>query len=391
MKPYFEDLAWYDYLLCFVYNGIFSYVLYKIGEVFLNLHHKNLLLIVGAFQVYFFVTLADSFFGFLPLHPESAWYAFMVSSGQYPEDAQVNLLVLYYLSLFFSIVCLNTPIIYIFLSALLYGIGIMLCIKAWKIFQPAFTEKQEWWSSLLLLIWPAPLLFLTAPLQQAFVVLGFGLFFNGWVNYILKNNWKSLLIGSLIMVALQFESIYWIVPLVSGTLILHQPIALWKRLSFVLIVAAALVIVFAQFLMESPFTPQAFADMRNTSIAEADVYGYGNVYWTTYGEMIKDYPFIVLQFLLAPLPIFMQFDLASSPLATIDGIFTAILFLSGIMAIVRHRKGYAPLIWLLLFFIIYLGGAADHWMHAIRDRMPVTILLILVVSTAFASKNETAA
>lgn len=390
MKSYFEDLAWYDYLLCFVYNGIFSYILFKIGEVFLNLHNKSLWLLIGAFQVYFFVTMADSFLGFLPLQPESSWYASMVSSGQYPENAQVNLLVLYYLSLFFSIVCLNTPIIYIFLCALFYGIGIMLCIKAWKTFQPEFTAQQEWWASLLLLIWPAPLLFMTAPLQQAFVILGFGIFFNGWVNYIRNRNWKSLLIGSVIMIALQFESIYWVIPLLCGTLILHQPIALWKRISFIVLVVAALIFAFGQFLMDSPLTPAAFAEMRNTSITEADIYGYGNVYWQSYGEMIKDYPFIVLQFILAPLPIFMQFDLASAPIATLDGIFTAILLIVSVIVLLRKRAFFMPISLMLLFFIIYMGGAADHWMHAIRDRMPITIIFILLVSTLIPAKTAQA-
>lgn len=395
MKPYFEDLAWYDYLLCFVYNGIFSYVLYKIGEVFLQLNHRSLLLLVAAFQVYFFVTMADSFFHFLPLQPESSWYAFMVSSGQYPEDAKVNLLVLYYLSLFFSIVCLNTPIIYIYLCVMLYLIGVMLVMRAWKRYDAGFDARQERIASWLVLFWPAPLLFMTAPLQVAFVILGFGIFFSGWVQYLQHKKLSSLLIGSAVMVALQFESIYWVIPVALGTLLYKQAFALWIKLAATAVIVIAMVFLWGEFLLDSPLTPTAFADMRNTSIAEADVYGYGNVYWQSYGEMARDYPFIILQFLLAPLPIFMQFDLGSSPIATLDGIFMILLLMASILAIVKNWSGYKAVVMLLLFFIFFLGGAADHWMHAIRDRMPLVLLMImcaagLLSKSIFSARKQTA-
>ncbi len=387
MKPYFEDLAWYDYLLCFVYNGIFSYMAYKIGEVFLGLQHRTLRILLVAFQVYFFVTMADAFWNFLPMQPETSWYAFMVSSGQYPEDAQVNLLVLYYLSLFFSIVCLNTPIIYVFLCILLYLVAAMVLLQAWKMLDTRFSATTELQSARLMLFWPAPILFMTAPLQTAFILLGFAFFFRGWVTYLRDQKIPALLIGAVVMIALQFESIYWVIPAVLGTMLYKQSMSVWLKAGITILVIAGAGLLFSRVIADAPLTPQHLADMRNTSIAEADMYGYGNVYWTTYGEMARDYPFIVLQFLLAPLPIFMQFDLLSSPVASADGIFMALITLLAMVTLLRRWKDLQPVGLLLLFLLIFLGGAADNWMHAMADRMILGFLLIVLAASTLTRKQ----
>lgn len=387
MKAYFEDLAWYDYLLCFVYNGIFSYMAYKIGEVFLGLQHRTLRILLVAFQVYFFVTMADAFWNFLPMQPETSWYAFMVSSGQYPEDAQVNLLVLYYLSLFFSIICLNTPIIYVFLCILLYLVAAMILLQAWKMLDTRFSATTELQSARLMLFWPAPILFMTAPLQTAFILLGFAFFFRGWVNYLRNQKIPALLIGAVVMIALQFESIYWVIPAVLGTMLYKQSMSVWLKAGITILVIAGAGFLFSEFIADAPISPESLADMRNTSISKADVYGYGNVYWTSYGEMARDYPFIILQFLLAPLPIFMQFDLLSSPVATADGIFMALIIVLALVTLLRRWKDLQPVGILLLFLVIFLGGSADNWMHAMADRMILGFILIVLAATTLTLKQ----
>ena len=91
MKTYFENIEWYDYLIFLFYNGVFTYLLYRMGDVFFNLNKKTVILLVAIFQFYFFLVIGDSFFNYLPYLPDTDLYAFMIGSGQYPETSSENM------------------------------------------------------------------------------------------------------------------------------------------------------------------------------------------------------------------------------------------------------------------------------------------------------------
>ena len=143
MKQYFENIEWWDYLLFLVYNGIFCYLLHRIGDVFFEIHKKALRIFILIFQVYFILIVLDSFFNFLPYLPDSDLYSYMISSGQYPETSSENILVLYYLSLFIGLICLNSPVIYIFFCIFLYILALMIFLRAWKKINPSFSISNE--------------------------------------------------------------------------------------------------------------------------------------------------------------------------------------------------------------------------------------------------------
>ncbi len=94
MKQYFENIEWWDYMLFLVYNGIFCYLLHRIGDVFFDINKKALRIFILIFQLYFIIIILDSFFNFLPYLPDSDLYSYMISSGQYPETSSENILVL---------------------------------------------------------------------------------------------------------------------------------------------------------------------------------------------------------------------------------------------------------------------------------------------------------
>ncbi len=100
MKQYFENIAWYDYLIFLVYFGIFSYLLHRIGDTFFNIGKKALNVIILIFGFYFLLITGDSFFNFLPFLPDTELYSYMISTGQYPDTSSENILALYYLTLF---------------------------------------------------------------------------------------------------------------------------------------------------------------------------------------------------------------------------------------------------------------------------------------------------
>ena len=380
MKTYFENIEWYDYLIFLVYNGVFSYLIYRLGDVFFNISKKATLVLVLIFQFYFLLVVGDSFFNYLPYLPDSELYSFMISSGQYPETSSENILVLYYATLFIGTICLNSPVIFVFFCIFLYLVALMIFIRAWKVALPTFNAAGEFTATLLMLVWPASMVYMTAPLREAFILFGFALFFNGFINFLYKQEWKSLLIGSLIICAISLQLIVMVFPVLGALAVYKLKI---NRLTKVSIMVSTLVIALLAvryILVEEPLSPETMADLRNRGILLVGELGYGNVYWDSYLDMARDYPFIILQFLFSPLPIFVQHNPIDTFIPFLDCIFLIFLFIVIFAKLRLHIKNHLPLLLFLLFFIILFGGYEYHLGGAVRHRMPLVIILILLSS-----------
>ncbi|MFI5172065.1 MAG: hypothetical protein ACHQFW_06715 [Chitinophagales bacterium] len=386
MKQYFEHIAWYDYLIFLVYGGIFSYLLFRIGDVFFNIGKKTLRVLLLIFLFYFLLINADSLFDFLPYLPDSDMYSFMISSGQYPDTSSENILVLYYLTLFIGTICLNNPIIYIFFSVFLYIISLMIFIKAWKGANPDFSTNDELIFALFAFVWPAGMIYLTVPLREAFILFAFAMFFSGFLNFILNKKWKLLIIGSILICAIRLQMIVFVFPVLGA-------LAVWKlniKNYFKLIIGVATIVIaflaVRYILVEKPLSPETMAELRNVNISNAGPLGYGNVEWHSYVDMMRDYPFIIAQFLFSPMPIFVQHDPLSTFIPFLDFLFMMILLIIILLRFKHHWKDHRPVILFLLFYIILFGGYEYHITGAVRHRMPMEIIMMLMASSFISKK-----
>ncbi|MBX7049126.1 MAG: hypothetical protein K1X40_08120 [Chitinophagales bacterium] len=381
-KAYYEHIQWWDYLIYLVYNGLLAYLLGRVGEIALNIGKQARVLFFIAFEVYFLLVIGDSLFHYLPYLPDSELYSYMISSGQYPETSSENLIVIYYISIFLSIICLNDPVIFTFFCIFLYALGAMLFIQAWKKADPSFNTNSETSAALLFLLWPAAALYITTPLREAFIMFGFGLFLNGFMDCIYKGKWRSVIIGSIIICAIRLQLFVFVLP-VLGALVVYKSSLhkIWKSAILVgTIVAAFLVVRYV--LVEHPLSPQTMAQLRNVNLDNAGPLGYGRVDWDSYTDMARDYPFIIAQFLFSPFPIFVQHDPLSTFVPFLDClflIFLLILIFSRFKALIRQ---HLPVLLLCVFYIILFGGYEYHITGAVRHRMPLEALFILMAAPA---------
>lgn len=382
MKVYFESLAWYDYLVFLVYNAVFTYLLYRIGEVFLGIGKKALYVFVAIFQIYFLLVIGDSLFNFLPFLPDTDLYSFMISSGQYPLTSSENILALYYMTIFIGIICLNNAVIYIFFCMFLYCIALMIFIKAWKTANPNFSEKTEYITALLMLAWPASALYMTAPLREAFIIFGFALFFNGFINFLYKQQWRSLLFGSLIICAIRLQLIVMVFPVLGALVVYKLKINNVFKIGILTLTVFIAFLAVRYILVEQPLSPETMAALRNRNLLSAGPLGYGNVEWHSYFDMAKDYPFIILQFLFSPLPIFVQHNPLDTFIAFLDSLFLICLIVLTFAKLRYHLRNHLPLLLFMVFYIILFGGYEYHLGGAVRHRMPLTILFILLAAPA---------
>ncbi len=378
MKQYFEDIAWWDYLLFFVYNGIFCYLLYRIGDVFFNISKKTMRVFILIFQLYFIIIILDSLFNFLPYLPDTAMYSYMISSGQYPETSSENILVLYYFSLFIGLVCLNSPVIYTFFCVFLYILGLMVFLNAWKKVYPQFKQQDEFTFALLTLIWPAAALYMTAPLREAFVIFGFAVFLNGFLQFIYHQKWKALLIGSILICAIRLQLIVFVFPVIGILLVYKLRINNLYKIGILAVTFLIAILAVRYVLVEKPLSPETMAELRNVNISRTGELAYGNVEWHSYLDMARDYPFIIAQFLFSPLPIFVKNNPTDTFIPFLDVLFMIVLLLFIFSKLRYHIKTHLSVLLLALFYIILLGGYEYHLTGAVRHRMPLILIFILL-------------
>jgi hypothetical protein len=380
MKTYFENIEWYDYLIFLVYNGVFSYLLYRLADVFLNIGKKAALVFVILFQCYFVLVIGDSFFNYLPYLPDTDIYAFMIGSGQYPQTSSENIIALYYMTLIIAIICLNSPVIFIFFCMFLYIVSLMIFIRAWKVAFPQFNQQGELAAALLMFLLPSAAVYMTAPLREAFIIFGFSLFFNGFVNFIYKQQWKSLIIGSILICAIRLQLLVMVFPVLGALAVYKLNISKMAKggiLAATLLIAGLVV---RYVLVEEPLSPETMAALRNRNLLSAGPLGYGNVSWESYLDMAKDYPFIILQFLFSPLPIFVQHNPLQTFIPFLDSMFLIVLLIIIFSKFRKHIRNHAPLLLFVLFYIILFGGYEYHLGGAVRHRMPLMIIFILLAA-----------
>ena len=380
IKHYFENIEWYDYLIYIVYDIIFSYLLYRLGDAFLNINKKASLILVGIFQFYFLLIMGDSFFNFLPYLPDTELYSYMISSGQYPDTSSENILALYYMTIFIGIISLGDPVIYTIFCVFLYLTAAMIFIRAWKRYRPDFSVQAEVTAALLLFAWPAPMVYMTAPLREAFILFGFALFFSGFLIFLKENKWKSLIVGTLFICAIRLQLIVFTFPVI-GALLVYK-IKMHRAFKVGIIVTTLLIAFLAvrYILVEHPITPETMAQLRNLNLYNAGPLGYGNVDWHSYGDMARDYPFIILQFLFSPLPIFVQNDPTQTLIPLLDCIFMIVLLVMVIIHLKYYIKNSLPILLLLVFYIILFGGYEYQLSGAVRHRMPMEMILLLMAA-----------
>ncbi len=380
MKTYFENIEWYDYLIFLFYNGVFTYLLYRMGDVFFNINKKTVILLVAIFQFYFFLVIGDSFFNYLPYLPDTDLYAFMIGSGQYPVTSSENILALYYMTLFIGLICLNSPVIYVFFCIFLYVVALMLFIRAWKVANPEFNASGERAAALLMLLWPASTVYMTAPLREAFIIFGFALFFNGFINFIYKQEWKSLIIGSILICAIRLQLIVMVFPVLGALAVYKLRVSNFFKGAILVTTIIIAMLALRYVLVEQPLSPSTMAELRNRNLLSAGPLGYGNVTWTTYMDMARDYPFIILQFLFSPMPIFVQTNPTDLLVPFLDCLFLIFLLIIIFTKLKSHFRRHLPLLLFMVFYIILFGGYEYHLGGAVRHRMPLMIMFILLAA-----------
>ena len=177
-------------------------------------------------------------------------------------------------------------------------------------------------------------------------MLGFALFFSGFIACIQKNKWKLLITGAIFMCMMRLQLMVFVVPVIGILILKKWQIRPVLKVGFFLIGIVAVFILIRYFIVKNPLSPESFSKMRDISVDRSGELSYGHVDWHSYLDMVRDYPFLVLQFIFSPLPIFVQ----NNPLDTFL-LFLDVIFMDFLLSVIiihfrdfckRAYRNYLP-------------------------------------------------
>ncbi len=385
MKDYLLEIFWYDYLIYLIYILFFSYLIDRIGRIGFGLSARTTRITMFIFLLYCAGIIADSLLDFMPFMPDTGLYSYMITSGLYPETTSVNVMAIYYLTIGIGILCLNSPVIFTFFNILFYLVGMQFFIAGSRALKNDRKETQQFIIALLLLVWPAAFMYLSVPLREAYILLAVGIYMTGVVRATDRGQITYLLVGALMLVLLRMQLFVALLPATILVIVWRKQTPVWLRLGTMAAILTGAWLFLRFFIVGNPVAPEALANLRNDYLVELGPQTYGNVYWQTYGDVLKDMPFLILQFVCSPLPIFSAHDMAGMTLSTLDMAFVIaliLLVLAGGRAVISQYKDY--LLFALIFAIIF-ALYEFHITGAVRNRMPMVLMLMVPASATLAN------
>ncbi|MEZ5013046.1 MAG: hypothetical protein R2794_02015 [Chitinophagales bacterium] len=369
------DLHWYDYLIFLVYNVMFTYVFYSIGQI-RHLEKKVLRNIVLLYQVLFVLILVNLFYPFIPVRTESTYYAYMLNTSLYPQDAPNNLMAVYYIAIYTKIVCLNSPFIFIMMCNFFLACGLVIFLAGFQTFGKV-SNRQIYIMSLLLLCYPALYIFHSDLGRIGFSIFAFAIFLRGNLAYRTGEKPLKMLLGAILISAINIRIAPFIFLLLVYTFLDKagvRSLYRWMVTAVLLLLGA---VVYG--LITGIQSPEALAEERNMLLDNPTLLLFGNVQWQHWGQVLIDSIFIALQGIATPFPIFSNFPLGEHPVLLVDGIFYVACLILALWALMQNKKAFPGWQALITYLILVASGELSL-MLAAENR--IFILLCLLPLTA---------
>ena len=322
--------------------------------------------ILFSLSVYLF-----SYTSILPYFPDTIKFAELVEQG-YHDSSSLGVRLYVIVSYPLRMMALEQIEVYLIFQAFFYFSSVILLWKGWLIHcqhYNIFPGKFEL-ITVFATLYPAALAFITIPLREFIQIFGFSIFLYGLSRYIYMGKISALIIGAIltIFVRPQLIVVYPIMFLIA------KRYKLWK-LSLLALCLLPLAIIGFEQLLGYKFNPQFFAYLRNSANDTYEQSGmvYGRVMWDSYLDILLDLPALMLQFVLAPLPILHSISPFKLKFLLLDMMFVIFILFGSFSISFKYSHVYLKLFIVLvgIFSIweFFIGGAVRH-------RFPLIFMLL---------------
>ncbi|MFC3880863.1 hypothetical protein ACFOSV_11775 [Algoriphagus namhaensis] len=388
MKLYYENMELWDFLtLPFYFLFVYLVLIWAAKSVllpdskYLNLHFFGLLLF------YLTIGLIDFNFKLIPFFPDTNLFTRILETGETPFNQSIGVRIGYkYLAIPIYQLSLRSIYNYFLFNICFLHLGLIFLAAAFNQF---YAQSDVWVQRFFLLLGavaPSILVYSFTPLRESYFVLALGLFFYGLSKKNLLNIF--LILGVLLAGILRVQLLLYFF-ILFFVQYLHK-----KKLSTGLLVVLLIFAIpvgyfslnfLSQAILNIRITPESLSLFRNLQRLEYFESGvtYPEVFWTSWFDVILDFPGLFFQFLLTPFPVIIFIPFWTKLAYFADGLFLLFLLFVAIPIFSDWRK-YS--VW-LLFIGIYIGMSAFfefHLLGAVRHRLPATLLLMALAAKALA-------
>lgn len=381
MKPYYAGLEWWHILFVPVYAAAVYAALCVLIKRTLKPDYMAYVLILLGLMIYTGLLLSDITFDWLPFFPDTTKYSDIISGNA--AGGSIIHRGFTYCSRPLAWLSFRVPLYYIMLNMGVMFAGYLLIWNAWLSYRGFMVSRraQRLYLAAALLS-PAGMLFAVTPLREALFILALGIFFKGFMK-----RGGSLLepIGILLVLLLRRQIL-----LVIFFLYVVK-ILIWLKRQDIRIGLSILLLsgpigygVFTYIgtrlfnIRIHPLSLMKFLNSRARELFLGSPYMYPYVIWYNWGDICKDVPGLVAQFLLAPLPVLVH----TNPLHTfayfIDALFVIGIFLLIGLHLVYIKRWFRYLFWLSAVGLFLVGSAVYefHLLGAVRHRFFGILLLL---------------
>lgn len=374
-KLYYQEIHWYDFLIYLVYNIILSFLILRISDAGFNLSKKTRFLVLLQFQLLFITVILDTQFNFLPHAHDSSIYSSMIQSGQYPQESKENILPFYYATILINMISLNSVVIFMFISFLIFSMSMLFFADSIKLLFPQ-SDRAVQVFFIFNLLYPAIYLFFTSPSRDIYVLFAFSIFIHALVKFRLGKKIYPVIAWGIVLCLLSFAFIPFFILAMLYILLLRFSV----RKRMYILAGTFLILCISLFVLHSRnINAEYFAGLRNETLFDTGNYTYGRVEWNNYAEMLRDEGLLAAQFLLAPLPVFSGYALTDNLDLLADLIVIGILILLLALNLHKLKSKYIWLAVLAILFLFYFGSVEKDLETAVRHRIPgIELILILV-------------
>ncbi|MFR5264947.1 hypothetical protein [Clostridium sp.] len=390
MNSYLGHLNVIDICVLPIYLVVVFFILYYAMKTMLledRKYNKIYLILLIIFN--FTVLLASTVVKLIPDFPDANMYSGIVRTGIMPPNQTMAVAVGFkYGSLIFRYLSFHNVLWYVAFNFLINQLGIILIWKAWIKYKKGNVMLiQQRIYFILTAFYPMALLMGIVPFRGSYFLIFFAIFLYGAVSKWVIN--IPFVIGSLGMIILRKEyvmvvGLIFLVKLYNSIKIKNKGIKAILAI-IVLIICYVAGSYAAKKLFNLSVTPQGLSHFRNGQTIQYinTRYSYPLIHWKNWLQVITYSPLLLLQFLVAPLPIVSHIDPFKGLAYLADALYVIFLTFLFIIRINKNIKGNA--FWIINILILWvLNGMFEYYINAaVRHRYYMIIMLIALITEGF--------
>lgn len=396
MNNYIHSLTIGNVIGLIGYLIVVYFILYFVSKKLLLKDRFNKWFILALIIFDFIVLLASVYIKLIPGLPDANLYSSIIETGIIPIGKPQEISIGFnYCSIIFRTLAFHNILWYIAFNFMVNEIGIYIVWKSWCLYKRNKGEEvmrlQQRIFLILTACYPMALLAGIVPLRSAYFLFFFSVLLYGLVDKRLINIYW--IIGTIGVYYLRKQ--YLIVLVVVLMLKLYNKIKFKSKKKKVVISIIGVIILcgigyyLVEHLYHISITPWGIANFRNsqTEVYSGSRFEYPTLHWTTWWDVISYSPLLLLQFLIAPLPVVKYISLTKSLAYTCDGLFVVMMvgiFLLGI------KKNYKNYFWIFIFCLLWFcNGMFEYYITAaVRHRYEIILMILAGLTDAFCKFKE---